>query len=137
MSADRRSSLADTGSITGFVVVLVLAVVMCAGLALDGGRIVGAKVAAGDAAENAARAGAQVLTDPHQDPAFLDPVGARAAAQGYLAAHGMTGSVSATPGRVTVTVTVTVGMSLLGLVGISSKTVSATRSAVPINHPTG
>jgi len=124
----------DRGSITGFVVVMTLAIVACAGLAVDGARIVGTKVSAADHAENAARAGAQELASVHAGELALDPARARASAELYLASHGLTGSVTATAERVTVTVTETVDMTLLSLIGISSKTVTATRSSAPVSQ---
>ena len=52
----------DSGSITAFVVMLMMTFVACAGLAVDGGRMVAAKVQLADQAENAARAGTQEIT---------------------------------------------------------------------------
>ena len=40
--------LSDRGSISGFVVVITLTVMTCAGLALDGARLVGEKVSVAD-----------------------------------------------------------------------------------------
>ncbi len=129
-----RAVGSDSGSITGFVVVMTLIVVVCAGLALDGARIVGAKVSAGDHAENAARVGAQEIASVHGGLFVLDPVRARSAAQGYLSTHGLNGSVTASPEQVTVTVSETIATTLLQLVGISSKTVTATRSSSPVSE---
>lgn len=130
----RRTVGPDAGSITGFVVVMTLIVVACAGLALDGARIVGAKVSAGDHAENAARVGAQEIASVHGGVFVLDPARARSAAQSYLSAHGLNGSVIASPDQVTVTVSETVDTTLLRLIGISSKTVTATRSSAPVSQ---
>ena len=130
----RRTGGHDTGSITGFVVVMTLIVVVCAGLALDGARIVGAKVSAGDHAENAARVGAQEVASVHGGVFVLDPGRARSAAQSYLSAHGLHGSVIASPEQVTVTVSETVDTTLLQLVGISSKTVTASRASAPVSQ---
>ncbi|MCU1398980.1 MAG: hypothetical protein JWN62_2089 [Acidimicrobiales bacterium] len=126
-------SRSDRGSISGFVVVITLTVLVCAGLAVDGARIVGGKVSAADHAANAARAGAQELTSLHNGAPVIDTARARRTAQSYLAAHGLSGSVSATPQRVTVTVRITVSMTLLRLAGVSSKSISATRSSAPIS----
>jgi len=52
----------DRGSVTAFIVGLVMTFIACAGLAVDGGRLVTAKVRASDRAENAARLGAQAVT---------------------------------------------------------------------------
>lgn len=128
----RRSC--DRGSISGFVVVITMTVMVCAGLALDGARIVGAKVSAADHAENAARAGAQELVSLHDGVLTLDTTRARQAATSYLVAHGILGAVSVTPQRITVTVSSTVSMTLLRLAGLTSKTVTATRSSSPISQ---
>lgn len=53
----------DRGSITALVVGLVMTFIACAGLAVDGGRLVTAKIRASDRAENAARLGAQAVTN--------------------------------------------------------------------------
>jgi hypothetical protein len=132
-SGDRRRAR-DRGSISGFVVVITLTVLVCAGLAVDGARIVGGKVSAADHATNAARAGAQQLMSLHDGAPSLDLARARAVANGYLAAHGLAGSVEVSPQRITVTVRIIVPMTLLRLAGVSSKSVSATRSSTPISQ---
>ena len=124
----------DKGSISAFVVVMTLIVIVCAGLAVDGARIIGTKVGAADHAENAARIAAQELASVHGGELALDPARAQAAGEAYLAAHGLQGSVSATAERVVVTVSQTVSMTLLNLVGISTKTVTATRSSAPVSQ---
>ncbi len=120
----------DRGSVSGFVVVITIAVLACGGLVVDGARVVGAKVEAADHAENAARAGAQEIV-ARNGVVILDVVRARRAASAYLAGVGMTGTVSATPSRITVTVQRTVQTTLLSLVGVDAKSVSATRSSDP------
>jgi Flp pilus assembly protein TadG len=123
----------DSGSITAFVVMLVLTFALCAGLAVDGGRQVGARSRAADLAENAARAGAQELTDIRTGTWRLDRTRARQAAAAYLAARGETGSISVSDRRVTVVVTITINTSLLRLAGIDSRTVRASRSSEPFS----
>lgn len=125
---------ADKGSISAFVVVMTLIVLVCGGLAVDGARIIGTKVGAADHAENAARLAAQEIASVHGGELALDPARARAAADSYLAAHGLSGSVTVTPERVVVTVSQTVDMTLLGLIGISTKSVTATRSSAPVSQ---
>jgi len=124
----------DKGSISAFVVVMTLIVIVCAGLAVDGARIIGTKVGAADHAENAARLAAQELASVHGGELALDPGRARAAANAYLSAHGLSGFVTVTPEQVTVTVSQTVNMTLLSLVGMSTKTVTATRSSAPASQ---
>lgn len=124
----------DRGSITGFVLVITMAVICCAGLVIDGGRIVGAKVSASDHAENAARVGAQQVVSLRAGQWVLDAARAKRNAEAYLVAHGVDGSVAVNANRVTVTVQSTVSTTLLRLVGVVTKSVHATRFAQPVTH---
>ena len=58
----RKEPQTELGSITAFVAVLAITFIACAGLAVDGGRLVAARVQLADHAENAARAGVQEVT---------------------------------------------------------------------------
>lgn len=141
----------DSGRVTAFFVVLTTAVMLFAGLVLDGGLALAAKVRAIGAAQEAARAGAQAIdlgayrTD---GTLRLDPDRAAALARSYLAdatisrSHatggrpsGLTVSVVVVGDTVTVTVAVSEPTQLLGLVGISSIRVSGTGSAHPDRGP--
>lgn len=128
-----RPDVRDRGSVTAFVVMLVLTFAACAGLAVDGGRVVGTHARAADLAENAARAGAQEITGIRAGSWDIDPRRAQSAARAYLAAHGASGTVTASRTRVTVTVTLTSRASLLRLIGIGSRTVRASRSSEPVS----
>ena len=64
--------------------------------------------------------------------AHLDPTRARAAAQAYLAAAGVTGTVAATVTEVTVTVTITYHTRLLSMIGVTSFDVHGTATARPV-----
>ena len=124
-----KAHIRDRGSVTVFVVGLVMSFVMATGLAVDGGRLVVARVAAADHAENAARVGAQQVALIRLGWRVLDPVKAEHAAHGYLAAHGVSGVVDVGVDSVTVTVTIVQRTTLLRVVGLASRSVSATRSA--------
>jgi hypothetical protein len=100
-----------------------------AGLAVDGGRIVAARVEAADHAENAARVAAQQVTLLRLGWRLLDPIKARRAAEEYLSTHGVGGQVTIGLRTVTVTVMLTQQTTLLRLAGIGRRTVTATRSA--------
>ena len=119
----------DRGVVTAFVLGLVLAFVVLAGLAVDSGRLVAAHVTAGDHAENAARAGAQEVTLVRLGWRLVDPRRATATARAYLEAHGLDGDVTADFRGVTVTVRVNQATTLLRLVGIEEREVSSTRTA--------
>jgi Flp pilus assembly protein TadG len=127
----------DRGTVTAFVVTLVAAFVACAALALDGGRLIAARIAAGDHAENAARAAAQELTELRAGARTVEPIRARARAAAYLDQHGVAGEVVVTPASVTVTVVLEHRPTLLGLIGIGPRLVRATRTVWPVSTHDG
>ena len=97
----------DSGSITVFVVGLVLSFMVSAGLALDGGRLVSARVAVADHAENAARIGAQQVGSMRSGARVLQSGPARTAVLQYLRLQGLTGEVVVRDRTVTVTTRIT------------------------------
>ena len=130
-----QHSHTETGSITAFVVMLVMSFVVCAGLAVDGGRMVAAKVLLADQAENAARAGTQEITALRTGDPKIDLERAISSAQEFMVRHQINGQVSATAIEVTVRTTRVVPMSLLSLFGVGSRLISAQRSARPVTSP--
>ena len=124
-----RRARGERGTVTAFVVGLTLACLLAAGLALDGGRIVAARLQVEDVAANAARAGAQQVVGLRAGDPSLDPTRAEAAARRVLAAAGATGSVEVSGRSITVTATSSQSMVLLRLAGVASRTVSATATA--------
>ncbi|MEV1083483.1 hypothetical protein AB0I98_35595 [Streptomyces sp. NPDC050211] len=125
----------DEGQITVFVVPLTVAVVMFAGLVLDGGLALAARARAMGEAQEAARNGAQALdlaAYRADGSVHLIPEQARALAEGYLASTPDTGTVSVTNDTVTVTVTAQQQTQLLDLIGLGAITVTATGSAHPV-----
>jgi Flp pilus assembly protein TadG len=131
----RRLRRTDDGSITAFVAVLAITFIACAGLAVDGGRLVATRVQLADHAENAARAGVQEVTSLRSGDPDVDIDRARRTAASYLNVQGVSGEVVVTSKLVTVTVRRVVPMTLLGLFGAGSKLVSAQRSASPVTGP--
>lgn len=132
----------DSGRVTAFTVVIVAVVLLFAGLVLDGGLALAAKVRALGQAQEAARAGAQAidLSAYRATGALrLDPDRAAALARGYLAAAHTSGAEAVTVAGDTVTVTLTVAQPtrLLGLVGVRSIQVTGTGSAHPDRGATG
>jgi Flp pilus assembly protein TadG len=125
----------EHGSISGFVVVLSMTFVACAGLAFDGGRMIAARAKATDAAENAARAGAQRVTSLRSGSPRIDRNSAVSSAHQFLESIGVPGTATADELSVTVTTNVKVSMTLLGLFGVRDKSVSAVRSAQPFTSP--
>ena len=123
---------AESGMVTAFVVIFTLALLLMAGLVLDGGLALAAKVQAIDDAQAAARAGAQAIDIPTYRASgqiTLDPAQATADAQRYLAAAGHTGTVSVNGEQVTVTVTITQATQILSLAGINHLTETGTGTA--------
>ena len=123
---------AESGMVTAFVVIFTLALLLMAGLVLDGGLALAAKVQAIDDAQAAARAGAQAIDIPTYRASgqiTLDPAQAIADAEHYLAAAGQVGTVSVNGEQVTVTVTVIQATQILSLAGVSHLTETATGTA--------
>ncbi len=107
---------AEQGSVSAFVAVIALGLVMVAGLVYDGGQILAAQARARDLAANAARAGAQEIdldalrTD---GVPLLDPDRAANAAHTYLVRSGVDGQVVVDGTSVTVTATIHQNMRIL------------------------
>jgi hypothetical protein len=128
----------DCGQVTPFVVILSTALIAFAGLVFDAGMALSAKTQALDAAQAAARSGAQeldLLAYRTTGVARLDPARARATALHWLTAAGLRGEASATTAVVTVTVRRSHRTQLLGLVGVSRLDVSATATATARQGP--
>ncbi|MHB1850536.1 MAG: pilus assembly protein TadG-related protein [Acidimicrobiales bacterium] len=128
----------EAGMVTAFVVIFTLALLAMAGLVLDGGLALAAKVHAIDAAQAAARAGAQAIDIPlyrSTGTITLDPAEATADAQGFLAAAGEHGTVTVAGETVAVTVTITQPTQILSVVGVDQLTVSGTGSATAQQGP--
>jgi Flp pilus assembly protein TadG len=135
-----RTGGGDAGSVTPFVVLLSVALLAVAGLVLDAGLAISAKVQALDTAQAAARAGAQQLdlyAYRTRGITRLDPVRAASAARAWLASAGVPGDASATATTVTVTVRRTSRTQLLQLVGVGSLNVSASATAIAVQGVTG
>jgi hypothetical protein len=122
----------EDGTVTAFVVVFTVALILMAGLVLDGGLALAAKVQAIDDAQAAARAGAQAIDLPTYRATgqiTLNPAQATTDADNYLAAAGHTGTVAVNGDQVTVTVTITQRTQILDIAGIDHLTVTGTGTA--------
>jgi len=130
----RGSWRADEGRVSAFVIVLTVGILALAGLTLDSGLALAAKIKANGQAEAAARAGAQALdlaVYRSSNQLHLVPAEAIANAHGYLTAVGATGTVTVNGNTVTVTVTASQPTQLLSLVGIGALSVHGVASARP------
>lgn len=106
----------EAGSVSAFVAVVAVGLIMVTGMAYDGGQIVAAQATARDLAASAARAGAQEVDLDRlrsTGDAMLDPERATAAAQAFLAKAGFNGSTRVAGSSITVTVTVRQPMRIL------------------------
>ena len=122
----------ERGVVSTFLAVIALALLMAAGLAIDGGRKVTALREASHLADNAARAGAQAVdldTLRSSGDLRLLPDQAAARVDQYLAPLGHTADVTVAGDTVTVTVSLTVDPVLLPTGPI---TVTATETAAAI-----
>lgn len=122
----------ETGFATVFTITVFVTLLLFAGLVLDGGLALSGKVTALDEAQQAARAGAQALdlgVFRASGATTLNSQAAIAAAQGYLAHTGDSGTVQVTGETVTVSVTHAQHTQLLSLAGLNTITVHATATA--------
>ncbi|MHB1510564.1 MAG: pilus assembly protein TadG-related protein [Acidimicrobiales bacterium] len=134
----RRRGGEEAGMVTAFVVIFTLALLVMAGLVLDGGLALAAKVQAIDAAQAAARAGAQAIDIPTYRATgtiTLDPGQAVADADAFLAAAGEHGTVTVAGETVDVTVTITQPTQILSVVGVDQLTVTGAGSATAQQGP--
>lgn len=125
----------EEGSISAFVTALLGIFVVVAGLTVDGGRLVAARIELLDHAENAARVAVQNVTSLRSGNPRVEVERARLAAEQYLRQHGVSGSVDATSEAVNVRVSRAVPLTILSVIGLGSRLVSVERSATPVPGP--
>ncbi len=148
MAADQprsRRRRDERGSASLFVAAVAVAILVVIGLAYDGGEKFRAAADANTYAQQAARAGAQVLDTGAlltSGTVALQGSQAVAAAQDYLNTPalrdaGVTGTAQITGATtLSVTVTLTRPTAFLGLIGIASQTVTATATATLLHGVT-
>ena len=127
----------ERGSVTAFVAVVAVALVMVAGMAYDGGQVIAAQGRARSYAAKAARAGAQKIDLSvlrSKGDTVLDPSAAEASARAYLTDVGATGTVIVDGQAISVTVTMSQPMLILPVADrtvVVTETVSALDEATP------
>ena len=126
-----RSVNTEEGVVTAFVVGLVMTFIVCAGLGVDGGRLIAARLTLADHAENAARSAAQELTSLRSGSPEIDQQAAYRSAMRYLSDNNLSGEVVTSPESVTVTVVENVEMTLLRLFGAHDHLLAVTRRVEP------
>jgi Flp pilus assembly protein TadG len=117
----------ERGTVTVFVTVFMFALLVVAGLVIDGGNILAARREAANVAESAARAGAQALDETAArsgEGQHLNPMAARRRAEDYLMSAGFGGSVSVNGDTVVVEVTITQRLFILGVGGLADTAVT-------------
>lgn len=119
----------DQGMVSGFVVCLALTFMAMAGLAVDSGRLIAARLEAADHAENAARLGAQEVDRIRLGERIVDPSRARQATTAYFSDHGLDGTVTVDHQTVTVTIHDEQDTTILHLFGVDSRRFTVTRRA--------
>jgi hypothetical protein len=125
----------DRGSATGWAIGTIIVGLLIVALVFDGAAAMTARAAALDAAQQAARAGADQLDLAllrEQGVVAIDPAAAQATAEQWLHNADAEGAVNATAADVTVTVTVTQPTVLLAVVGIPTFTITAAATAQPL-----
>lgn len=121
----------ERGTVTAFVTVATVAMLMATGLVLDGGKILAAHREADDQAGAAARAGAQAVDVDalRVRSTRLDTRAAVTAARAYLGRHGYSGTARVRGDRVEVRLTLRKATPLLSLVGMRTVTVTGNGEA--------
>jgi Flp pilus assembly protein TadG len=105
--------------------------IVCAGLGVDGGRLIAARLTLADHAENAARSAAQELTSLRSGSPKIDQQAAYRSAMRYMSDNNLSGEVVTSPESVTVTVVQNVEMTLLRLFGAQDHLLAVTRRVEP------
>jgi Tfp pilus assembly protein PilX len=128
----RSTVRADTGSVSAFVVLLMVAVMALLGLVVDGGIAMTARQSAFDEAEQAARAGAGAVSVSalRSGSLQIDSDAAVSAAEAFTVAAGHPGVATVSDGIVRVQIRYRIQTQVLGIVGISSLPVAASATAV-------
>ena len=125
---------AEAGMVTAFTVVMTVALIAVTGLVVDGGLALADRQRALDAADAAARAGAQALDERalRAGRVTIDPGAADRRATDLLRREGLTGVTGVNGDRVTVQVTVTRNLTILGAFGLRPMTIHAEGAATAV-----
>jgi hypothetical protein len=128
----------ESGALTAFVLLLLVAFMALLGLVVDGGAVLTAHQAAEVEAEQAARAGASAISVDalRQGIVQLDAPAAVAAAEQFAAVSGHPGTATVDGGVVTVRIQYLIPTAVLGIVGIPNLSVTAAASAEDLHGVT-
>lgn len=132
MTVRTRRLRDERGSVSVWLALAAVALVLCVGIAVDlGGQVHAQQRARGIAAQAARTAGEEVAAAQAirgQTPT-VDVAAAKRAASAYLAQAGVTGTVTIRSGNVDVTVTDTYTPMFLSSIGVGTLTVTGHSSA--------
>jgi hypothetical protein len=120
------------GSLSAFVVSITMACMSLVAFVHDSGRALAHYVSVADSAQNAARIGAQSISDIRLGNPRIDTETAMGRAHAYLMQQGLEGRITSDHQSVTVHVMQQVPSTLLGAFGVRAKIVSVTRSALVV-----
>ncbi len=132
-------SARERGSVPLYLIIIAMAVMAMLGLVVDGGNALSARGRAADLAAQAARAGADAISQQSlraAEPSDLqiDPVAARQAAMRLLAQAGATGTLTVTgPDSVRVSAHVRQRTAIMSVFGIDDVSGTASASAVVLH----
>jgi Flp pilus assembly protein TadG len=135
---DRPGVALDRGSLSAFVMLLLVAIFVVLGLVVDGGLAASAREQAADEAEQAARAGAGSISVEalRSGQLQIDDSKAISTAEQFMTASGHPGVATVSSGRVQVAINYRIHTVILGIVGVTTLPVSATATAVDISGVT-
>lgn len=122
------------GAVTWWMIGMSGVALLMFALVADGSRVMAGLNQTSDVAQVAARAGS-TLVDPITGT--LDATRAEAAALSEVTAAGMAGTVVVNGPEITVTVSATIELPLLAIVGVSEHTVTSTRTSRALSDPAG
>ena len=128
----------DRGTATVFVVGMAVVLLACAGLVIDGGKALNARMKLADDVEQAARLGANqvdLVALRGSGVVSIDPAAAGAEAGGFLSGLGYSDiRVGVNDSSVTVGASDTVPTALLQLIGVGTFDISATATAQAVTQ---
>jgi hypothetical protein len=120
------------GAVIWWLIGMASVAILMFALVADGSRVMAELNETSDVAQVAARAGARFV-DP--STGTLDATRAEAAALAEVTAAGMAGTVTVSGAEITVTVSSTIDLPLLAMVGVSEHTVTSTRASQTVSGP--
>lgn len=137
MTAVVRRHPGDRGVVTPFVVLITLALLIAVGLVYDGGTVLGGRRQAASLASSSARLGAQAIDENvvlGGSGTLVEEGRAQALVDDYLRGTGARATVRYDAGAnlVRVELSMDVRLRILTITGLTTRTVTATRTATPV-----